>query len=225
MESILTCRRATSAISILLRDTGEKLSVSLGKIKKWFTELKAVAFSGSYSDLANKPAIPTNTSDLTNDSNFVSDASYVHTDNNYTSAEKTKLAGVATGANKTVIDTAFNTVSSNPASSTAIAAWVDGQIANGSLHKIIVTTLPSTNIDTNAIYLVLKETASEKDIYNEYLNMNGTTTGWEFIGSSAVDLTNYYTKTESNNLFAFKAQTGNVANLNTTEKGDRKSVV
>ena len=38
------------------------------------------------------------TSDLTNDSDFVSDASYVHTDNNYTSTEKTKLAGIATGA-------------------------------------------------------------------------------------------------------------------------------
>jgi hypothetical protein len=42
--------------------------------------------------------IPTNTSDLTNDSNFVSDASYVHTDNNFTTAEQTKLAGIAAGA-------------------------------------------------------------------------------------------------------------------------------
>jgi len=42
--------------------------------------------------------IPTNTSDLTNDSNFVSDASYVHTDNNFTTAEQTKLAGIEAGA-------------------------------------------------------------------------------------------------------------------------------
>lgn len=42
--------------------------------------------------------IPTNTSDLTNDSNFVSDASYVHTDNNYTTTEKNKLSGIAAGA-------------------------------------------------------------------------------------------------------------------------------
>lgn len=38
------------------------------------------------------------TSDLTNDSNFVSDASYVHTDNNYTTTEKSKLAGIQAGA-------------------------------------------------------------------------------------------------------------------------------
>ena len=43
-------------------------------------------------------AIPTKTSDLTNDSNYVTDASYVHTDNNYTTTEKNKLAGVASGA-------------------------------------------------------------------------------------------------------------------------------
>ena len=56
------------------------------------------------SDLTNdsgfitSSAVPTKTSDLTNDSNFVSDASYVHTDNNYTSNEKSKLSGIASGA-------------------------------------------------------------------------------------------------------------------------------
>ena len=38
--------------------TGEKLSVILGKIAKWFADLKTVAFTGSYNDLANKPTIP-----------------------------------------------------------------------------------------------------------------------------------------------------------------------
>lgn len=57
-----------------------------------------VATSGAYSDLSGTPTIPSKTSDLTNDSNFPVDASYVHTDNNYTSDEKTKLAGIASGA-------------------------------------------------------------------------------------------------------------------------------
>lgn len=35
--------------------TKEKLSISLGKIFKWFSDLKAVAFSGSYNDLNDKP--------------------------------------------------------------------------------------------------------------------------------------------------------------------------
>lgn len=39
--------------------TGEKLSVLLGKLLKIFNDTKAVAFSGSYNDLSNKPTIPT----------------------------------------------------------------------------------------------------------------------------------------------------------------------
>ena len=39
--------------------TGEKLSVIFGKIAKWFSDLKSVAFSGNYSDLSGTPTIPT----------------------------------------------------------------------------------------------------------------------------------------------------------------------
>lgn len=62
------------------------------------TPLSDVATSGDYTDLINTPTIPTNTSDLNNDSNFVADASYVHTDNNFTSAYETKLNGIEAGA-------------------------------------------------------------------------------------------------------------------------------
>lgn len=45
--------------------SGNKLSVILGKIMKWFADLKAVAFSGSYNDLSNKPTALKNPSALT----------------------------------------------------------------------------------------------------------------------------------------------------------------
>ena len=38
--------------------------------------------------------VPTKTSQIQNDSNFVSDANYIHTDNNFTTAQKNKLAGL-----------------------------------------------------------------------------------------------------------------------------------
>lgn len=50
-------------------------------------------FAGSVPSTSD---IPTSTSDLLNDSNFAVDADYVHTDNNYTTTEKTKLAGLNT---------------------------------------------------------------------------------------------------------------------------------
>ena len=38
--------------------TGETIATILGKIKRYFTDLKNVAFTGSYDDLSNKPDIP-----------------------------------------------------------------------------------------------------------------------------------------------------------------------
>ena len=54
-----------------LNGSGETMPTILGKIKKFFTDLKAVAFSGSYNDLSDKPTITTKTSELTNDSGFL----------------------------------------------------------------------------------------------------------------------------------------------------------
>lgn len=48
----------TQAASRTNIGSGEKLSVILGKIAKWFSDLKTVAFTGSYSDLTNKPTVP-----------------------------------------------------------------------------------------------------------------------------------------------------------------------
>lgn len=59
--------------------SGETVGILFGKIKKWFSDLKTVAFSGSYNDLLNKPTIPTKTSELTNDSGFkTTDTVYTH---------------------------------------------------------------------------------------------------------------------------------------------------
>ena len=52
-----------------------------------------------------KSIVPTKTSDLTNDDNVVKDASYVHTDENFTSTLKSKLDAIASGAQVNVIET------------------------------------------------------------------------------------------------------------------------
>ena len=108
-----------------------------------FSDLSTVATSGSYNDLSNKPTIPTKNSDLTNDSNFVSSSDLsnnyynkTQTDNlldtkvdkvtgkglsteDYTTAEKTKLAGIESEANKTVVALYNTTLSSSGWSSNA----------------------------------------------------------------------------------------------------------
>lgn len=39
-------------------DSGESVKTLFGKVRKWLSDLKPVAFSGSYNDLTNKPTIP-----------------------------------------------------------------------------------------------------------------------------------------------------------------------
>lgn len=65
----------------------------------------AVASGGVYAALqgkADSTDVPTKTSDLTNDSNFVVDANYVHTMNNYTNVDQSKLAGITSGATRNI---------------------------------------------------------------------------------------------------------------------------
>lgn len=69
--------------------------------------LEGIQKNGTSVTITNKIAnitVPTKTSDITNDSNFPSDASYVHTDNNYTTTDKNKLAGISAGAQVNVIE-------------------------------------------------------------------------------------------------------------------------
>jgi len=64
----------------------------------------AVTDLSDASSYAKTTDIPTAISDLTNDNNTVTDASYVHTDNNFTNALLTKLNGIADTAEVNAID-------------------------------------------------------------------------------------------------------------------------
>lgn len=57
-DTTVTFSAASERVNIT---TGEKLSALFSKIAKWLSDLKPVAFSGSYDDLSNKPTIPANT--------------------------------------------------------------------------------------------------------------------------------------------------------------------
>ena len=56
------------------------------------------------------------------------------------------------------------------------------------LKRIIVKTLPTEDIDSNAIYMVKKTASLLSNTYNEYIYVEGE---WELLGDTAVDLTQY----------------------------------
>lgn len=57
----------------------------------------------------------------------------------------------------------------------------------------VVENYPTSNIDSNTIYLIKNNTTEEQNFYDEYIYVNNT---WEHIGTTTVDLTNYATKNE-----------------------------
>ena len=209
-------------------NNSNKLSVD------YISGLANVATSGSYSDLSNKPSIPTNTSALVNDSNFIADTNYVHTDNNFTSTEKTKLNSIESGAevnkintiqvngvsltinNKTVdvpVPTTTSQLTNNSGfitnavnnltnyylkSETYTQAEVNSLI--GAITTIdirVVQQLPTTDISTTTIYFTPKQNPVSPNIYDEYVYVNNS---WELIGTTQIDLSDYYTKTQVDNL-------------------------
>ena len=99
-------------------------------------------FSGSYNDLTDKPTIPSKTSDLDNDSGFITNTvnnliNYYTKSENYTKEEVNNLIG-----------------------------------SISTLNLQIVQTLPTQDISTNTIYLVPKSTAGTNDYYDEYIYAN-----------------------------------------------------
>ena len=121
-------------------------------------------------EIAQKVKLPTKTSELENDSNFVSDENYIHTDNNFTNEEKTKLEN-----------------------DVATKDYVEQEIATFDFIKI-VEALPEQGLP-NRTYFVPKTDQQTNDLYDEYMWVNSK---WEFVGTRQieVDLTNYVKNTD-----------------------------
>ena len=189
-----------------------------GKIDK-------IKVNGTEQTITNKAVditVPTKTSDLTNDSNFAVDASYVHTDNNYTTAEKNKLSGVASGAQVNKIESIKVNGTAQTITSKAVDITIptnNNQLTNGAGYQTasevqtainsaisgitgidfqVVTSLPATG--TKGVIYLISNSGTGTNIYDEYI---WVTNRFEKIGTTEIDLSNYYNTT---NLLALTNQ-------------------
>ena len=134
-------------------ESGEKLSAIMGKIKKLFTDLKAVAFSGSYTDLSNKPTIPSLANNLTTTSSGMAlDArqgkalndkistinSNLGTINSNLNGITSKLSNIEDGANKTIVDSALSNSSTNP---------VQNKVVNSAIYNLTSRLIPYGDVN------------------------------------------------------------------------------
>jgi len=87
-------------------------------------------------------------------------------------------------------------------------------IANaGKLSKQIVDVLPTEDISLDTIYMLPVESSnssSDSTSVNRYLEYMYINSNWEVIGSSDVNLSDYYTKSEIDSLLSSKANTNDV---------------
>lgn len=161
------------------------------------TGLADVATTGSYNDLSNKPTTMTPTahthaqSDVTGLATALSgkaDTGHTHgaastTANGFMSKEdKTKLNGIATGANKTTVDTALSASSTNPVQNKVINTALAGKA--------------STSHNHNSAYIAksLQMTADDGDVEVSWTNQDvvakikalgsGMTTAYASIGTT-----------------------------------------
>ncbi len=137
----------TKANSRDLPISGETLSILFGKILKWFSDLKLVAFTGDYNDLTNQP-----TNATTNTNGLMS------------KDDKTKLDGIDSGANKTTVDSELNSTSTNPVQNKVINDALNDKLSvTGTAAKAtadasgnIITISYASTIEISGNELILK---------------------------------------------------------------------
>lgn len=92
-----------------------------------------------------------------------------------------KLNGTTPSSTTTVA--VINEIADDFANGTTATKEYVNSLMSGALKRAIVAELPTEDIDTNTIYMVLDATAAQGNVYNEYLYINNA---WELIGTTAV---------------------------------------
>lgn len=186
----------------------------------------------NYADITNKPQI----NGITLESNKTSaqlglvsaETGKGLSTNDYTSAEKSKLAGIAAGAQENLIEnitvngvaqlinnkTVALTVMTNTVddlvnyytkSETYTQTEVDNLISAIPKFAIkVVDALPTTDISATTVYLLRTSETETGNLYTEYIyaEVSTGTYQWEELGTQTIDLSDYVTTEDLNTTLA-----------------------
>ena len=153
------------------------------------TDLSAVATSGNYNDLINKPTIPNKTSQLTNDSGFIT-KNVNDLENYYTDTQiDTKLEGKADTSDIPTDLSQLSNATTQYVNETELQQAIEGlgTIFNLKGSVATVNDLPQTNNTIGDVWYVQSESAGYI-----WLEDDGTER-WEELGMT-VDTTDFLTK-------------------------------
>lgn len=138
-------------------------------------DLAEVASSGSYLDLSNTPSIPSKTSDLTNDSEFITDSTLVST-----------VAAMADALTEDLASTVANShTHSNPTALNSVSGTNTGDETASSIKtKLGITTLSGSNTgDQDLSGLVTKNTTVNGHALSSNVSVTATDVGAPAISS------------------------------------------
>ena len=164
-------------------------------------------FSGSYNDLTNKPTIPTvNNGTLTIQKNGTNVATFTANQSGnatanitvpttledisdttsyvrMTSAERTKLSGIATGANKTTVDSALSSTSTNPVQNKVVNTALNAKMTSNGWGTTS-TTIGTGNIIYGTENIHLVDDSAQADYFLTFPKKTGTIATLDDISSS-----------------------------------------
>lgn len=165
--------------------TGEKLSTIFGKIMKYFADLKTVAFTGSYTDLTNKPSIPTVTNDLTNALKSQYDTAYTHSQTAHapSNAQANVLEGInINGSAATITDKRVSITIPTAVSQLSDAAEYAKKSDLSTLYEYKGSVATYANLPTNAEVGDTYNVENDETTGGTGVNYSWNGTEWDNIG-------------------------------------------
>lgn len=137
--------------------------------------------------------------------------------NDYTTIEKQKLAGIASGATKIVVDDAMSDTSTNP---------VQNKIAKAYIDKIGDKAETAEEIANKIADLILYNAGADVEGFF-YKNLGGNSYTFKTDLTNYVDLSSYALKSDITNMYKYKGSVTNASNLPTSGQkvGDTYNIV
>lgn len=163
----------TASSSHVLPTTGEKLSGIIGKIVKWLSDLKEVAFSGSYNDLSNKPTSMKNPTALTISLNGTSQGAYDGSEAKSVDVTAASVGAAAASHTHNYAGSSSAGGNANAAVKLAKARYIDGVNFDGSsgiVHSGTCTTTGSSKDKTVSIPNYTSVTGAKIAVLFQYSN-------------------------------------------------------
>jgi len=170
----ITESQITDLGSYITASSTDTLTNKSGNISQWTNDSGYSTFSGSYTDLTNKPTIPTNNNQLTNGAGYLTSVAFADV-----TSKPTTIAGYGI---TDAFDGAYSSLSGTP---TIPSALTDLSITDGSNGQVL-TTDGAGNFTFTTVSGGGTSLPSQTGESGKYLTTDGTNLSWATVsGGSA----------------------------------------